>query len=190
MSAPPVGIWACHCCRGGWRRACSARSPHAGEHPNRAGRKGGPIEEVVPEWRAVRDLGRRTGTNCQDFVRVSPVKRKFSLEYLGVRVGFHTLANGGSRAVHACPTTHGDLGVRRSASARAEFRRLTRETVRAWCFANNIVHVLLSVSSEVATGGRGSDSGVPLLRCVRKPPEGDVEAYPREPRWAPNPSPR
>ena len=66
------------------------------------------IEEVVTEWRAVRGLGRGAGTDCQDFVRARPVKRELGLEHLGV----HTLADGGSRVVHPCPTTHSKFRCR------------------------------------------------------------------------------
>ena len=54
------------------------------------------IEEVVTEWRAVRGLDRGAGTNCEDFVRARPIKRKFGLQYFGVRVSLHALADGGS----------------------------------------------------------------------------------------------
>ena len=58
------------------------------------------IEEVALEWRAVRDLGGRAGTDCQDFVRTRPVKREFQREHLGVRGRFHTLADDGDSVVH------------------------------------------------------------------------------------------
>ena len=45
-----------------------------------------------------------------------------------------------------------NLGAGRSASVRAEFRRLTRKTVRAWCFANNVVRALLPVGGQVTIG--------------------------------------
>ena len=54
------------------------------------------IELVIAERRAVRGVGRGAGTNCEDFVRARPVKRKFGVEYLGVRVSLHALADGGS----------------------------------------------------------------------------------------------
>ena len=38
-------------------------------------------EEVTPEWRVVRGLGRGAGTNCQDSVRARPVKRKCGLKF-------------------------------------------------------------------------------------------------------------
>ena len=44
-----------------------------------------------------------------------------------------------------------NLGAGRSASAKAEFRRSTRETVRAWCL-RTISFALLSVCSKVAVG--------------------------------------
>ena len=52
---------------------------------------------------------------------------------------------------HAQPPT-ANLGTGRSALARAEFRRLTRETVRAWCLRTIHVRALLSACSQVAVG--------------------------------------
>ena len=52
------------------------------------------IEEVAPERRAVRGLGGGAGTDGQDFLRARPVKREFGLEYLGVGVRLHNLADG------------------------------------------------------------------------------------------------
>ena len=83
------------------------------------------IDEVITEWRAVRGLGKGAGTKVLAVVRARPVKRKFGLEYLGVRVSLHTLADGGSRVVHPCPTTHGEFRRRTKCVARAEFRWLT-----------------------------------------------------------------
>ena len=61
----------------------------------RTGQVGTEIQiEVFAEWRALRGLGRGAGTNCQDFVKARPFKRKLGLEYLGVRVSLHTLADG------------------------------------------------------------------------------------------------
>ena len=69
-------------------------------------------DEVIPEWRTVRGLSRGAGANGQHFVRARPVKCKFGLEYLGLRVSLHTLADGGSRVVHPSPTTHSEFGCR------------------------------------------------------------------------------
>ena len=57
---------------------------------------------------------------------------------------------------HAQPPT-ANLGTGRSASERAGLRWFTRATVRAWCFANDIVRALLAVRrqsevSEVVAG--------------------------------------
>ena len=93
-------------------------------------------EEVAPQRRTVRGLGGGANTDCQDLVWARPVKREFGREYLGVGVRLHTLADGGGRAVPPSPTTRppvAKVGAGRSASARMEFLRLTRETVRAWC---------------------------------------------------------
>ena len=54
------------------------------------------IDEVITEWRAVRGLGKGAGTKVLAVVRARPVKRKFGLEYLSVRVSIHALADGGS----------------------------------------------------------------------------------------------
>ena len=91
------------------------------------------IKEVSPERRAVRGLGGGAGINGQDLLWPRPVKREYGLEYLGVSVRLHTLADGRTELhTHAQQPT-GKFGAGRSTSARAEFLRLTRETVRAWC---------------------------------------------------------
>ena len=88
------------------------------------------IEEVAQERRTVQGLVGGAGTDCHNLLRARPVKREFGLEYLGVGVRIHTLADGGGRVVHPCPTTRSEVRCWRSASARAEFLRLTRERVR------------------------------------------------------------
>ena len=84
----------------------SARWPHA-----RTGRVGREIqiEEVAPERGTVRGLGGGAGADGQDLVRARPVKREFGLEYLGVGVRLHTLADGRGRIVHPRPTTHSEV---------------------------------------------------------------------------------
>ena len=67
------------------------------------------IEEVAPEQRTFRGLGGGAGTDCHDLVRARPVKREFGLEYLCVGVRLHTLADGGGRVVHPCPTTRNEV---------------------------------------------------------------------------------
>ena len=52
---------------------------------------------------------------------------------------------------HAQPLT-ANLGVGRSASARAEVQRLTRRNNEGMVFANDVVRALLSVCSQIAIG--------------------------------------
>ena len=40
------------------------------------------IEEVIPEWRAVRGLGRGAGTNCEDIVRAVQLSASLALSTL------------------------------------------------------------------------------------------------------------
>ena len=75
----------------------------------------------------------RTGTNCEDFLRAHLVKRKFGLEYLGVRVSLPPWRMVEEEFYTQAQPPTANLGAGRSASTRAEFRRLTRERVRAWC---------------------------------------------------------
>ena len=119
----------------------------------RTGQVGRAVQiEVITEWRAVRGLGRRAGTNRQDFVRALPLKCKFGLEYLGVRVSLHTLADGGSRVVHPCPTTHGEFRCRTQCVGQGGVSAVHARNGEGMVFANNIVPTLLSVCSQVAIG--------------------------------------
>ena len=100
--------------------------------------------EVIPEWRAVRGFGRGAGTNCQNFERARPVERKFGVEYLGIRVSLHTLADGGSRLVHPCPT-HGECRCRAQCVGEGGVSAANARNGDGMVFANNIVRALLSV---------------------------------------------
>ena len=104
------------------------------------------IEEVLPEWRAVRGLGRGAGTNCKDFVRVRSVKRKFGLEYLGVRVSLHTLADGGGRVVHPSPTTHDELGRRGQRVGKGGVSAVNAGNCEGMVFADNVCLLYTSPS--------------------------------------------
>ena len=86
-------------------------------------------EEVAPEERIVRGLVIGAGADCQNLVRARPGKREFGLEYVCVGVRLHTLANGREAKLYiqAKPLVT-KLGAGPTASARAEFQRLTRET--------------------------------------------------------------
>ena len=86
----------------------------------------------------------------QDFVRARPAKRKFGLEYLGVRVSLHTLADGGNRVVHPYPTTHGESRCRAQCVGEGGVSAGNARNGEGMVFANNIVRALLSVCSQVA----------------------------------------
>ena len=103
------------------------------------------IEEVMPEWRAVRGLGGGARANSQDFERARPVKRKFDLEYLGVRVSLHTLADGGSLVVHPSPTTHSEFGCRTQRVSEGGVLSVNARSGEGIVFANNVVRALLLV---------------------------------------------
>ena len=120
----------------------------------RTGRVGREIqlEEVIAEWRAVRGFGREAGANCQDFVRARPGKRKLGLEYLGVRVSLHALADGGSRVVHPYPTTHDEFWCRTQRVGEGGVSTVNARNGEGMVFANNVVLALLSVCSQVAVG--------------------------------------
>ena len=149
------------------------------------------IEEVAPERRTVRGLGGGAGTDCQDLVRVRPFKCEFGLEYLGVGVRLHTLADGRGRIVHPCPTTRsearcwthrvGEGGVSASAVN-------TRNGEGVVC-ADNVVHVLFPVGGQVAIG-QVVTGKTPRHQCCRKPSARYVGVCPCGPRLAPDPSPR
>ena len=109
------------------------------------------IEEVIPEWRTVRGLSRGAGTNGQYFVRARPVRYKFGLEYLGVRVSLHTLRDGGSRVVHPSPTTHSEFGCRTQRVA-GGISAVKARNGEGMAFANNVVRALLSVGGQVTIG--------------------------------------
>ena len=97
------------------------------------------IEEVIPEWRAVRGFGSGAGTNSQDVARARPVKRKFGLEYVGVRVSLHTLADGRSGAVEPSPTTHGQFGCQTQRVGEGGVSTVNARNGEGMVFANNVV---------------------------------------------------
>ena len=111
---------------------CSALDGHAPTSV-RTGRVGREFQigEVAPERRAVRDLGGGAGTDGQDLVRPGQLSASFALSTLASMFAFTSWRMVEAELyTHAQPPT-AKLGAGRSASARAEFRRLTRETVRA-----------------------------------------------------------
>ena len=108
------------------------------------------IEEVIPEWRTVRSLHRGAWANGQNFVRTRPIKSKFGLEHLGVRVSLHTLVDGGSRVVHPSPTTHDEIGCRAQRVGKGGVSLVNAGNCEGMVFANNVVRSLLPVGGQVA----------------------------------------
>ena len=81
----------------------------------------------------------RTGTNCEDFLRAHLVKRKFGLEYLGVRVSLHTLADGESRVVNPCLISYGEFRCRTQCVGEGRISAANARNGEGMVFANNIV---------------------------------------------------
>ena len=81
-----------------------------------------------------------------------PVKRKFGLEYIGVRVSLHTLPDGGSRVVHPSPTTHSEFGCRTQRVGEGGIWTVNARNGESMVFANNIVRALLPVGGQVTIG--------------------------------------
>ena len=137
------------------------------------------IDEDIPEWRAVRGLGRGAGADCQDFEMARPVKREFGLENIGVSVSLDTLADGGSIDVHPCPTTHSEFRCRTHRVGEGGVSAVNARNVESMVFANNVARTLLPVCIQVAIGqvvaGQTLES---RIRCVRKQSERDVQVYP------------
>ena len=124
------------------------------------------IEEVAPERRTVRGLGGEAGTVCQDLVRARPGKRELGLEHLGVGVRLHTLADGGGRVAHPCPTTHSEVRCRTQRVYEGGVSAVNTRNGEGVVCPNNVVRALLPVGGQVAIiinrpGGRGSDAGAP-----------------------------
>ena len=110
------------------------------------------IEEVIPQWRTVRGLHRGAWANVQNFVGTRPIKCKFGLEHLGVRVSLHTLADGGGRIVHPSPTTHDGLGCRAQRVGKGGVSAVNAENCEGMVFADNVVRSLLPIGGQVAIG--------------------------------------
>ena len=108
-------------------------------------------EDVAPERRTVRSLGSGAGTDGQDHVRARPVKREFSLEYLGVGVRIHTLADGRGRTVHPCPTTHSEVRCWTQRVGEGGVSAVNTGDGEGVVCADNVVRALLPVGGQVAT---------------------------------------
>ena len=129
-----VGIWACLRCRGGWRRVCSARWLHTDERPNRAGRKGDPNRGGCS--RAVNlpaSLAAEQGPTTRILYGPVQLSASLALSTLASVFAFTPWWMVEAELYFHAQPPEVELGAGRSASARAEFLHLTRETVRAWC---------------------------------------------------------
>ena len=150
------------------------------------------VDEVTPERRTVRGFGGGARTDFQDLLPARPVKREFDLEYLGVGIRLHTLADGGGRVVHLCPTTRSEVRCWTQRVGEGGVSAVNTRNGEGVVCADNVVRALFAGRWPRRNwpGGHGLDSGVPRRQCGRKPPGGAVGVCPCEPRWAPDPSPR
>ena len=110
------------------------------------------IQEVSPERRTVRGLGGGAGTDGQDLVRARPVKHEFGLEYLGVGVRPHTLADGRGRIVHPCPTTHSEGRCWTQRVGEGGVSAIDTGNGEGVVCAENVVRALFPVGGQVAKG--------------------------------------
>ena len=100
------------------------------------------IEEIAPEWRAIRGLGGGAGADSQDPVRARPATREFGLEHLGVRGSLHTPADGEGRFVHPCPTTHNEVRCRMQRVREGGVSAVNTRNGKAVVCAINVVRAL------------------------------------------------
>ena len=93
---------------------------------------------------------RRAWADGQNFVRTRPIKCKFGLKDLGVRVGLHTLADGGGGVVQPSPTTHDELGRRAQRVGKGGVSAVNAGNGEGMVFTDNVVRSLLPVGGQVA----------------------------------------
>ena len=108
--------------------------------------------EVTSERRAVRGLGGGAGTDGQDLARARLIKREFGLEYLGVGVRLHTLADGRGRILYACPITHSEVRCWTQRVDEGEVSAVNTENGEGVVCTDNVVGALLPVGGQVAIG--------------------------------------
>ena len=110
------------------------------------------MEKADPKRRTVRGLGGRAGTRCQDLVPARSVKREFGLEYLGVGVRLHTLADGIGRVVHPCPTTRNEVRCWAQRVGEGGVSAVNTRNGEGVVCANNVIRALLPFGGHVAVG--------------------------------------
>ena len=110
------------------------------------------IQEVAPERRAVRGLGGGAGTDGQDLFGPVQLNASLFLSSFASVIAFAPW-----RMVEAELYTHAQqptvkLGAGRSASARAEFLRITLGNGEGVVWADNVVRAPLPFGGQVAIG--------------------------------------
>ena len=130
--------------------ALDGRSPTS-VRPRQVGREI-QIKEVAPERRAVRGLGGGAGTDGQELVWARPVKREFGLEYLGVGVRLHTLADGIDRIGHPCPTTHSEVRCWTQRVGQGEVSAVNTGNGEGVVCEDNVVRALSPVGGQITIG--------------------------------------
>ena len=76
----------------------------------------------------------------------------FGLEYLGVGVRLHTLADGRDRIVYPCPTTHSEVRCWTQRVGEGGVSVVNTGNGEGVVCADNVVRALLPVDSQVAIG--------------------------------------
>ena len=124
------------------------------------------IEDAAPERPIVRGFGGGESTDGQDLIRTRPVKHKFGLEYVGVDVRLHTLADGGERVVHPCPTTRNEVRCWAQRVGEGGVSAVNMTNGEGMVCENNVVRALLPVSGQVEINQ--VVAGQTLVSCRRR----------------------
>ena len=80
------------------------------------------------------------------------LERELVLEYLGVGVPLHTLAEGGGRVVDPCPTASNEVRCWVHHVGKGGVSAVDTRNGEGVVCANNVVRVLLPVGGQVAVG--------------------------------------
>ena len=88
------------------------------------------------------------GPTARILYRPGPVEREFDLEYVGVGVRLHTLADGRGRIVHPCPTPRSEVRCRTQRVSKGGVSVNTRNGEGVVC-ADKVVCAFLPVGGQV-----------------------------------------